>query len=360
LIFPKVASIATRVVEGMGNAALKTASFSVIVAVFPGGVATVFAILEAFVGLGFITGPIIGTSLAEWKGYLAPFAVLAALILATALVSLFVLHSSDGQKYVQHVVLVATTEESILRDDAEETENRDQKKPTMFSLIALPLVLVGVLGLFCVAVGFGFVVSGLERHMNDQSYSASTKAYLFGSMALAYAICCPVVGRVCDRGLHPVAVNAVGFVVFIATYTFMGPDTAIIGLLPSLGLQAFSLVLQGLGAALLNVSAFSLFHRQALAHGMDDDLSTYGLVSGLWASTYSLGAFVGPLIGGVMFDWVGFPRATLVYAVVLTLVALAIWTFLLIRRYRTGSFASNGQTSTVAINKTDGDSHEMI
>jgi len=168
----------------------------------------------------------------------------------------------------------------------------------MFTLLALPLVLVGVLGLFCVAVGFGFIVSGLERHMNDQGYSDNAKAYLFGSMALAYALFCPMVGHICDRGLHPVAVNAVGFVVFVATYALLGPDQEILGLAPSIGQQATALVMQGIGAALLNVSAFSLFHRQALAHGMSDDLGTYGLVSGLWASTYSLGElawyFLGP------------------------------------------------------------------
>jgi MFS family permease len=136
------ACIAARVVEGLGNACFKTASFSVIVAVFPGGVATVFAVLEAFVGLGFITGyyyayfqnnmlfydkgcpeififknhfitksessatgPIIGTTLAQWKGYAAPFVVLGGLILLTAFISIFVLHSSDGQKSVKFNLL---------------------------------------------------------------------------------------------------------------------------------------------------------------------------------------------------------------------------------------------------------------
>lgn len=46
--------------------------------------------------------------------------------------------------------------------------------------------------------------------------------------------------------------------------------------------------------------------------GFRDDLSTYGLVSGLWASTFALGAFVGPSIGGILFDVIGFRMGTLV------------------------------------------------
>jgi len=39
-------------------------------------------------------------------------------------------------------------------------------------------------------------------------------------------------------------------------------------------------------------------------------LSTYGLISGLWASSFSLGAFVGPSVAGILFDEVGFENAT--------------------------------------------------
>jgi MFS family permease len=44
--------------------------------------------------------------------------------------------------------------------------------------------------------------------------------------------------------------------------------------------------------------------------GFEDNLSTYGLISGLWASSFSLGAFVGPSLAGVLFDAYGFQNAT--------------------------------------------------
>jgi len=47
----------------MGNAAFLTASFAIIAKEFPNNVATTFASLETFFGLGLIVGPTVGGSL---------------------------------------------------------------------------------------------------------------------------------------------------------------------------------------------------------------------------------------------------------------------------------------------------------
>ena len=45
-------------------------------------------------------------------------------------------------------------------------------------------------------------------------------------------------------------------------------------------------------------------------HGFPNNLSTYGLVSGIYGSALALGAFVGPSVAGVLMDYVGFPYST--------------------------------------------------
>lgn len=44
--------------------------------------------------------------------------------------------------------------------------------------------------------------------------------------------------------------------------------------------------------------------------GFDDNLDTFGLVSGLFNSFYCLGSFFGPFFGGMMVDHMGFNTAT--------------------------------------------------
>lgn len=55
------------------------------------------------------------------------------------------------------------------------------------------------------------------------------------------------------------------------------------------------------------------------AHGLPDNIETYGLVSGLWTSTFAFGAFVGPSVSGFLFDAIGFRSSTL-FIVVLELI----------------------------------------
>jgi len=44
--------------------------------------------------------------------------------------------------------------------------------------------------------------------------------------------------------------------------------------------------------------------------GFPNDIHTYGLLSGIWSSSFALGAFLGPSIAGVLYDLVGFEKGT--------------------------------------------------
>lgn len=46
-------------------------------------------------------------------------------------------------------------------------------------------------------------------------------------------------------------------------------------------------------------------------YGFSNNLETYGLISGLWTSTFALGAFIGPSVAGILLDNIGFRNATM-------------------------------------------------
>lgn len=48
------------------------------------------------------------------------------------------------------------------------------------------------------------------------------------------------------------------------------------------------------------------------AYGYPNDLRTQGLISGVFTSVYSLGALVGPVVGGIVIDLIGFDQSTYV------------------------------------------------
>lgn len=66
---------------------------------------------------------------------------------------------------------------------------------------------------------------------------------------------------------------------------------------------------------------YCLFRR----HGLPDNIDTYGLVSGLWTSTFALGAFFGPSISGMLYDSVGFRKAVIFIIVLHLLVASIVF-----------------------------------
>lgn len=54
-----------------------------------------------------------------------------------------------------------------------------------------------------------------------------------------------------------------------------------------------------------------LFSSNCRSRGLPNNIETYGLVSGLWTSTFALGAFFGPSVSGLLYDSIGFRKATI-------------------------------------------------
>ncbi|KAF0301147.1 MFS-type transporter SLC18B1 [Amphibalanus amphitrite] len=79
----------------MGNAGFLTASFSIIAKEFPDNVATTFASLETFFGIGLIVGPTVGGALYQLGGYTLPFVSLGGVLLFTAVLTFVLLPNHD-------------------------------------------------------------------------------------------------------------------------------------------------------------------------------------------------------------------------------------------------------------------------
>lgn len=64
------------------------------------------------------------------------------------------------------------------------------------------------------------------------------------------------------------------------------------------------------------------------AHGFPNNLETFGLISGLWTSTFALGAFIGPSVSGILYDNIGFRNASIFVIVLHLLVGILVSIFL--------------------------------
>jgi len=294
-------SFTLRIIEACGNAGFLTGSFSMIAKEFPDNVATMFAILETFFGLGMIMGPTVGGALYEAGGFTLPFVTLGSVLVGATIFTTIVLpHSTDNAG--------ASTE-----------------KPSMIKALKVPSILMACYSVAAAASSLGFIQATLEPHLRSFDLTALQIGALFVISGACYGVSAPLWGLFCDRKA-PKAASMCGAVLMIFSFLFMGPLPPF-GLTKTIPLVGASLVAHGIGLGAEVVAGFADAHHQALAAGFPDTVDTYGLISGLWTSVFALGAFIGPTVAGILFDAVGFPWGALFVVVNQVIVIISLTVF---------------------------------
>jgi len=286
-------SFFVRMVQGAGNAGFLTASFAIVASEFPDRVATMFASLETFFGLGLIVGPAVGASLFELGGFSLPFIVMGFLLVMAACLALFIL--PEYQDYCRE-------------------ELADGKG--ILDAFKVPSVMFSALSVFGASISIGFLQATLEPHMRTQFHlSTMMVGVMFMINGGMYAVSAPCWGWLCDNCVNPTIIIMAGSSLVTISFSLIGP-------LPIFHMEniyevcILGLVLHGLGFGAEVVSGFVLAHKGALNAGFPDNLSTYGLISGLWTSTFALGACVGPSVAGFLVDSSNFRSASLFVVII--------------------------------------------
>uniref|UniRef100_A0A8D8SSK7 MFS-type transporter SLC18B1 n=1 Tax=Cacopsylla melanoneura TaxID=428564 RepID=A0A8D8SSK7_9HEMI len=302
-----ILSFVIRIVEAMGNAAFLTASFAIIAMEFPDNVATTFASLETFFGLGLIVGPTVGGALYQWGNFMTPFVVLGFLLFLSALMTMFVL--PDHQP----------------REPDESTGGK------LIQALKIPGVFLSAASIVVTSMSIGFLQATLEPHLRQFELSPMVLGLMFVINGGTYALMAPCWGWLCDRYLHPKVVTVIGCVLLAAGFSLIGPAPFV----PSetvLWLTIVGLVIHGLGIAAQLVASFTDALRTTIQYGFPNNLETYGLISGLWTSTFAFGAFVGPSVAGVLYELTGFRNATIFIIVCSLLVGVFVAIFLIVTK----------------------------
>ncbi|XP_017755825.1 PREDICTED: MFS-type transporter SLC18B1-like [Eufriesea mexicana] len=280
-----VLSFVIRIVEAMGNAAFLTASFAIIAKEFPDNVATTFASLETFFGLGLIVGPTLGGALYQVGGYVTPFVVLGSALFTTAVMTIFILPVHTNNNQTAH------------------------SKGGVTKVLKIPGVLISTSSIIATSMSIGFLQATLEPHLRQFNLSPVVLGLMFVINGAVYATAAPAWGWLCDKHFHPKVATVIGCILLVVGFSLVGP-APFIPCSTSLWLTICGLVVHGLGISAQLVASFTDALRTSIQYGFPNNLETYGLISGLWTSTFALGAFIGPSVAGILMDNIGFRNAT--------------------------------------------------
>ncbi|XP_077288825.1 MFS-type transporter SLC18B1-like [Arctopsyche grandis] len=282
-----ILSFVIRIIEAMGNAAFLTASFAIIAKEFPDNVATMFASLETCFGLGLIIGPTVGGALYSIGGYTTPFAIMGSILFVAAIMTYFALPMQNS------------------------VDDESDAAQSLKSILKIPGVLMAVISLTITSASIGFLQATLEPHLRQFNLSPVVLGLMFIINGGMYAVTAPLWGWVCDKlSINPKWITLLGCIFIAVAFMLIGPAPYLqIG--TTLWMTIFGLVLHGFGISCQLVASFTDALKTAIAHGFPNTIETYGLVSGLWTSTFALGAFIGPTASGFLYDKFGFRNSTL-------------------------------------------------
>lgn len=301
-----ILSFIIRIVEAMGNAAFLTASFAIIAKEFPDNVATTFASLETFFGLGLIVGPTVGGALYDAGGYILPFAVMGSALFASAILTAIVLPKHEY--------------------------GRDKEKgPSVFKVLKIPGIVIATASIIVTSSSIGFLQATLEPHLRVFDLTPVVLGLMFVINGGVYAITAPGWGWICDHFSTPKIVTVIGTIFVAAGFCLIGP-APFIPVPTILWVSIAGLVLHGIGMAAQLVASFGDALKTAIVCGYPNDLETYALVSGLWTSTFALGAFIGPSISGILYDSYGFRKGSMFVVITHLLVGFATTIFLCVSK----------------------------
>ncbi|GFR33623.1 MFS-type transporter SLC18B1 [Trichonephila clavata] len=274
-----------RIFEGFGAASLMTASFTIVAATFPDTVATSFSLMETAFGLGLIVGPTIGGALYQAGGFVLPFVVNGAFLLLGCLILAFLLPQTEGERHSGSRNFVKFLFDGGILSFT-------------FSIITCLLFI-------------GFNSATLEPHLRQFNLTPVILGVIFVITGAIYAVTTPIWGKICDIGGNPLFINIIGSVLTCVGLLFIGP-------VPFLPFQATlwtvigSLVVIGFGLSAKLVSSFVGALQNTILRGFPDNLATYGMVSALFSTSCSIGAFIGPSLGGLLLDTTGYKMGTVV------------------------------------------------
>ncbi|KAM6180643.1 MFS-type transporter SLC18B1 [Erethizon dorsatum] len=292
-----------RVIDAVGFGAAITASSSILTKAFPNNVATVLGSLEVFSGLGLVIGPPLGGFLYQSFGYEVPFISLGCIVLLMIPLNICILPSYES----------------------------DPSEYSFWKLVTLPKVGLIAFVLISLSSCFGFLDPILSLFVLGKfNLPAGYVGLVFLGLALSYTISSPLFGLLSDKMPHLRKWLLVfGNLITAVCFLLLGP-APILHIKSQLWLLVLILVVSGISAGMSIIPTFPEVLSCAYENGFKEGLSTLGLVSGLTSAMWSVGAFIGPMLGGFLYEKLGFEWAAAIQGLWPLISGLAMGLFYLL------------------------------
>ncbi|XP_078398531.1 MFS-type transporter SLC18B1 isoform X1 [Cetorhinus maximus] len=292
-----------RSVDAIGFSGSSTASFSILAAVFPNNLATIMGFVEVFTGIGLTLGPPIGGFLYQSFGYQVPFIALGCIILLMIPLNMCILPTFDG---------IAS-------------------KDSFWKLLAIPQISLVCLVECSTASCIGFLDPTMSLFLTEKfNLQPRYVGLIYLGFAMSYALFSPVVGYLSDKmpGIRK-RLMFVGSWLIAFSFLLLGP-APIFHIKCRLWMFVLMLVFSGISVSLCDILVFPEIISSVYENGFEEGLGTLGLVSGIFQASSCLGAFLGPTLGGYLYEKLNFEWAAAIQGSFLCFVGTLMGLYLIV------------------------------
>ena len=288
-----------RVIIGVTNNASWACMNSILISIFPSHSARVLSYGEVLTGLGYMIGPAMGSILYDKRGFIMPFLSTGVIAIILSICLIFIIPEEKCE-------IEQLTETN---NDIDKTKNL-----SLSSIFSTPRILFPFIDNMICFMGTGMMEAMLEPYAKEKvMFSQEQVGLTFMIYGLTYGIGSPMAGYFCDKIKNTSFVSLSGNIVLMIAFAFLAPSH-FIHINPSKCLIQVMIAMAGLGYVLVMVSSFIRARNETLKQGYSDSIKTNLMISSVWSSSFYLGNFMGPTIGGFFVDELGFPWTTALFS----------------------------------------------
>uniref|UniRef100_A0A914LTB5 Uncharacterized protein n=1 Tax=Meloidogyne incognita TaxID=6306 RepID=A0A914LTB5_MELIC len=333
------ASLAIRIVQALARTVFVISSLTIMAQLFPANISLLGGLLEAFAGFGYISGPVIGSVLFEFGGFITPNFTFGTLMALTGMAFAFSTKLKKNKenkrrkelKSFKNLSLIypqkagQLSEESSNSSDSEalsksskcSSNTKINKTRTdinssnngLLSVLRLPSTWLIMLVITTRGITCSFFQAPLPEHLNSLNSSAVIIGTIYTIMSVSYFMSAPIWGLF--MGLNKNKCQNSAIIVTITGSIFAFLSTFLMGPFPLLPIQktipliSVSFALLGCASAALYIPVFQLC--SDISKSTDEESTRiYACLFGLVQSSSTLGSFAGNILGGFGAQKLGF------------------------------------------------------
>ncbi|XP_066143413.1 MFS-type transporter SLC18B1-like isoform X1 [Euwallacea fornicatus] len=295
-----------RGLEALGSSAFSTASYVFVVNKFPNHISSVIVHVappksKALYTFSYILGYPRNFRRARYE-------------YRTSIRGIFIFGGFGLPFFVLGVAMIAIVPLNMCLFPPGEFDGGANKKTTVFKLIRVPTVFITGMVVVVVSSTWAFLDPTLEPHLRQFNLSPEKVGLIFLLFSGLYGLSSPGWGWLADKINNHWSMMVIGLFSSTIGLLLLGPTPYIPGIPSAVWVNLVALSILGISVALALMPTFQGVLNSAIDGGCSDNITTYGVVAGIWSSMYSLGEVIGPTLGGTLLQYYGFPVSATVMA----------------------------------------------